>query len=113
MAERKLEYELILYRVRAYIRIALNKKFSNNIDFDSIYKDESRARESLIGLSDNDRNKITVTEIELYEDQEGYIYSIKGLGMFADVKDDRRDNMIDSIREKLSPEELELITFKS
>lgn len=53
-----------------------------------------------------------VTYRQLYEDEEGNLYTVKELGKPVDVETAYREKTIASIKAKLTPAELELLNIK-
>jgi len=54
----------------------------------------------------------TVKNIEVWEDEDGELYSLKPLGKFTDEAEQYKENLMASIKSKLTTEELTLIGIK-
>jgi hypothetical protein len=54
----------------------------------------------------------TVISIEVWEDENGDLYNLKKLGKFTDEAEQYKENLMASIKSKLTTEELTLIGIK-
>tara|TARA_R110001592_G_scaffold268269_3_gene534544 strand:- start:50312 stop:50620 length:309 start_codon:yes stop_codon:yes gene_type:complete len=50
-----------------------------------------------------------VVQAEIYEDEEGNIYTLKSVGKYKDVDRKYREEAMKKIKDKLTPEELKLL----
>jgi hypothetical protein len=53
-----------------------------------------------------------VRDVEVWQDQNGELYSVKHVGKFQDDEEEFRKNVMNSIKSKLTQEELKILGIK-
>lgn len=103
--------ELILKKTKAYSVYASNddKGFGSIIGYYQDYNIAS-VKSKGVGFYGADGE---VESVEVWQDENGNIYSLKPLGKYTDVAEKYKDETLQSIKSKLTKEELELLGIHS
>jgi len=98
--------EIKLKKVRAYQVTASDDERSSSVK--GYYKDYNIASidSKKAGWYGSDGE---VDSVDLYEDEDGKIYSLKPLGDYKDVARKYREETLAKIKSKLSPEEIDFL----
>lgn len=101
-----MEEELKLKKVRAYKMSASNDERCSSVrgyykNFNAASIDSKKA-----GWYDSDGK---VELVDLYEDEEGKLYSTESLGKFKDVEKQYHEETLEKIKSKLTPEEISFL----
>lgn len=102
--------ELKLKPVKAYTICSSDNEWGSSEK--GLYKDYNIAATKAIGSGWYASNGEVRDKKDVYEDENGKLYTVKYIGQFDDISEKFKEDILMGIKSKLTKEELELLGIK-